>query len=243
MERLEREFQDKRIDQVRITESPFSERYVPGSFKAIPTACSLLDLQGSNPESLWERYPGEVRRAIRKAQRTGLAIKKASSREEVDIFHRLYLSAMERNRAAGKYPAQWFHAVYEHLIQTGQADIFFAMKGDRHTAGVLLIRSATSNHYLHNGSDPSHLGDRPNDLIVNHLILDTLREGKKVLDFMGSDPKDHALIRFKEKWGSRSVDLRTYVKDIHPLRCRIWESGKRVMDTAIGSWVMRKVRK
>lgn len=243
MERLERELLTRGIDQVRITESPFSEPYVPASFKTIPTACSLLDLQGLNPEATWDRYPGEVRRAIRKAQKSGLAIKKASSREEVDTFHRLYVSAMERNRTTGKYPARWFHAIYDQLIQTGRADIVFAVKGDLHTAGVLLVRSATSNHYLHNGSDPNHLGDRPNDLIVNQLILDTLREGKKVLDFMGSDPSDHALIRFKEKWGSRSVETHTYTKDFRPLRCKAWELGRRWAGSRFGSrfftWIGR----
>jgi lipid II:glycine glycyltransferase (peptidoglycan interpeptide bridge formation enzyme) len=226
-ERLEREHRKKGIDQVRITESPFAEPYVPRSFTAIPTACSVLDLEGLNPETARDRYPGEVRRAIRKAEKSGLAIKKASRREEVDIFYRLYLSAMERNRTTGKYPARWFHAVYEKLVQTGQADIVFAVKGDLYAAGVLLVRSSTSNHYLHNGSDPDRLGDRPNDLIVNHLIVDALREGKKALDFMGSDLKDRALIRFKEKWGSRSVVTHTYTKDYHPLRCKAWEAGKR----------------
>ena len=34
------------------------------------------------------------------------------------------------------------------------------------------------------------------------------------------------LLRFKEKWGSQSMDIYTYVKDYHPFRCKIWELGK-----------------
>ena len=46
---------------------------------------------------------------------------------------------------------------------------------------------------------------------------------------MGSDREDLNLLRFKEKWGSQSLDIHTYVKDYHPLRCLLWETGKRWM--------------
>ena len=59
-ERLERELLTRGIDQVRLTESPFSEPYRPASFRVIPTTCSLLNLQGLNPEAFSDRYPGEV---------------------------------------------------------------------------------------------------------------------------------------------------------------------------------------
>ena len=45
MELLEKEFQRRGIDQVRITESPFSESYHPEAFKSILAKCSLLDLK------------------------------------------------------------------------------------------------------------------------------------------------------------------------------------------------------
>jgi serine/alanine adding enzyme len=241
---LETEFRRRGIDQIRLTESPFSESYSPESFKPLSARCTLLDLRGFEKKNIWEGYRSEVRRAIRKAQKHGLSIRRATARNEVEIFYQLYLSSMERNRAMAKYPLRWFDALYEILIQQKKADILFAVKDvDQYAAGVVLIYSATSNHYLHNGSMEAYLEDRPNDLIVDYIIQKGVEEGKVTLDFMGSDPSDLSLLRFKEKWGSQSRDIHTYVKDYHPFRCKIWELGKRMGSSQIGNWLIKLIRK
>lgn len=242
MDFLDVEFRKRKIDQVRITESPFIEPFRPETFKPVSAKCTLLDLKRFNKERIWDSYRSEVRRAIRKAQRNGLSVRRATSREEVEIFYRLYFSSMERNRAAAKYPLQWFYALYNILIQHGKANILFAVKGDQYIAGVVLIYSSDSIHYLHNGSEKAHLESRPNDLIVDQIIQDSLKEGKTTMDFMGSDANDLPLLRFKEKWGSQSLDLYTYVKDYHSIRCRIWELGKRLGNSRIGNSLLKIIR-
>ena len=136
-----------------------------------------------------------------------------------------------------KYPIQWFYALFEILVPQEKADFLFAIRDeDEYAAGVVLIYSPTSNHYLHNGSVETYLESRPNDLIIDYIIQQGVREEKTILDFMGSDPKDLSLIRFKEKWGSQSSwTYYTYVKDYHPFRCKIWELGKRLGASTLGS--------
>ena len=243
MEFLNWEFRKRGIDQVRIAESPFLQSYQPDSFKSITAKCTLLDLRSFDKERIWDGYRSEVRRAIRKAQKNGLSVKGMTSQKEANVFYQLYLSSMERNWAAAKYPLQWFYALYEMLIQQRKADILFAMKGDQYTAGVVLIYSSTSIHYLHNGSEKSYLENRPNDLIVDYIIQEGVKEGKAIFDFMGSDANDLPLLRFKEKWGSHSWDIHTYVKDYHPIRCKIWELGKRLGSSRIGSGLLKIIRK
>jgi len=242
MDFLDVEFRKRKIDQVRITESPFIEPFRPETFKPVSAKCTLLDLKRFNKERIWDSYRSEVRRAIRKAQRNGLSVRRATSREEVEIFYRLYFSSMERNRAVAKYPLHWFDAIYEILIQRKKADILLAIKDDEYMAGVVLIYSTTSNHYLHNGSAEAYLENRPNDLIVDYIIQKGVEEGKTTLDFMGSDRDDLSLIRFKEKWGSQSMDLNTYVRDCHPFRCKIWELGKRLGNSRIGNSLLKIIR-
>ena len=241
LELLEKEFRKRGIDQVRSAESPFSESYSPESFKAISTKCSLLDLRKFKKEKIEEGYRSEVRRAVRKAQKHGLSIRRATTRNQIEIFYQLYLSSMERNRAMAKYPLQWFYALYEILVQKGIADILFAVKSEgEYAAGVVLVYSTTSSHYFHNGSMEAYLEDRPNDLIVDYIIQKGVEEGKVTLDFMGSDPHDLSLLRFKEKWGSQSMDLYTYVKDYHSLRCKILEMGKKLGGSRLGSAFLRR---
>jgi len=243
LELLEKEFKKKGIDQVRIAESPFSESYPLETFIPVTAKCTLLDLKHFTEGKVRESYRNEVRRAVLKAEKIGVVIKRADSREEVETFYQLYLSSMERNRALAKYSLQWFYGLYEILVQQRRADFLFALKPpDQYLAGVVLVYSSTSVHYLHNGSNETFLKSRPNDLIIDHIIQNGLREGKMVLDFMGSDPNDLSLIRFKEKWGGRSIDIHTYVKDYHPLRCKIWETGKRWTSSRLGNKLVRIFR-
>jgi len=235
LELLEREFRKRGIDQVRIAESPFSEFFPLHTFVPMVARCTLLELNRFPKENIRENYRNEVRRAVRKAEKNSLFIKRAESSEEVEIFYRLYLSAMERNRAMAKYPFRWFYELFELLVKQQRADLIFALKGpETYAAGVFLVYSTHSTHYLHNGSDEIYLENRPNDLIVDHIIQEGVKQGKKVLDFMGSDPKDVSLLRFKEKWGSQSKDIYTYVKDYNPLRCKLWETGKRLAGSRLG---------
>ena len=242
-ELLEKEFRRRGIDQVRITESPFFESRWAGECRSVKAKCSLLDLRGLEQGRVREGYRGDIRRAIRKAEKDGLYLKDAASPEEAKNFYTLYFASMERNRAGAKYPLRWFEALYEILIRQGKADIRFAVKGDQVAAGVVLVHSPTSIHYLHNGSEPAHLKSRPNDLIVDDIIQRGVREGKAVLDFMGSDPGDLPLLRFKEKWGSQSRDLYTHIKSYHPLRCFFWETGKRWMGGRLGKGLSKMLRK
>ena len=242
MELLVREFRRRKVAQVRLVESPFSESYRPASFRSVSSKCTMLNLRDFDKEKVWDNYRSEVRRAIRKAQKSGLSAKRANSKKEVEAFYRLYHSSMERKGAPSKYPPRWFTAIYEILIKQGTADILFALKEDQLIAGVVLIRSLTSHHYLHNGSDEAHLDSRPNDFIVDQIIQEGVKEGKSTLDFMGSDPTDLSLIRFKEKWGSRSLDIHTYVKDISPLKSKIWEFGRKTAGSKWGAKVLEWIR-
>ena len=142
-----------------------------------------------------------------------------------------------------KYPLRWFEAIYEMMTKTGLGAILLAELNETVIAGAVLIYSPSSMHYFHNGSQDEFLKFCPNELLVHSSIENAVEKKISFFDFMGSDPTDLSLLRFKEKWGSQSVDLRTYVKDYRPLRSKIWELGKRVAGSNFGSKMMRWVRR
>ena len=240
---LESEFRKRKIDQVRISESPFSKSQLPGDFKSIPAKCTLLDLRGLNKEKIWEGYKKNIRRDVRKAQRSGITIRRGDSRKDANIFYELYLASMERNRAMAKYPLRWFETLYEVLTKKELSAIYIAELNDVAIAGVVLIYSVSSTHYFHNGSQYEFLKFCPNELLVHSSIENAVEKKITFFDFMGSDPNDLSLVRFKEKWGSQSMSLNTYVKDYHPFRCKIWDWGKRLGSSQIGNRLLKLVRK
>ena len=242
MELLEKEFRKRGIDQVRITQSPFLQSSPPHSFNSVSAKCSLLDLRGFEKDRILERHKKYVRRDIRKAQRNGVTIRSGTSREDAKIFYTLYLASMERNRAVAKYPFHWFETIYEEMAEKGLSTFLLAQLNQVAIAGAVLIHSTTTTHYLHNGSQNEFLKFCPNELLVHSAIEGAIEKRNSYFDFMGSDPADLPLIKFKEKWGSQSLDIHTYVKDYHPIRCKIWEWGKSWGNSRIGNRLLRIIR-
>jgi len=243
LELLEKEFRRRGIDQARIAESPFSESYHLESFNTISAKCTLLDLRGYDKEKIWEGFKKNIRRDVRKAQKSGVVVRQATSTEEIRIFYKLYLVSMGRNRAMAKYPLQWFEVLYETIIKKGLGAIALAEMNNEAIAGVILIYSNTSTHYFHNGSQYEFLRFCPNELLIHGALEAAIEKGHSCFDFMGSDVNDLSLIRFKEKWGSQSKDIFTYVKNYHPLRCKVWEMGKRLASSRIGNSLLRAIQK
>ena len=242
LELLEKEFRGKGIDQVRLTESPFSDSYSPESFKRISSKCTLLDLRGYDKEKIWEGYRKNIRRDVRKAQRSGMTLRTVDSMEGVSMFYKLYLSSMERNRAAAKYPMRWFEALYEFVTKKGWGAIRLAELDGGAIAGMVLIYSPSSTHYFHNGSKYEFLKFCPNELLIHSALEEAVEKSNSFFDFMGSDPGDLPLLHFKEKWGSRTKDLHTYVGDYHPVRCKVWELGRGLAGSRLGSMLLKFVR-
>jgi len=236
---LEKEVKRKGIDQVRLTESPFSDSCPPESYKSISAKCTLLDLRGYDEEKIWEGYRKNIRRDVRKAQRSGITIRGGGSREDSRIFYKLYLTSMERNRAMAKYPLRWFEALDEFATKKGFGAILVAELNGMPIAGVVLIYSSSSTHYFHNGSQYEFLKFCPNELLIHSALEEAVGKGNAFFDFMGSDPGDLSLLQFKEKWGGQTMDLHTYVKDYHPVRCKMWELGKRWAGSRWGSRLLK----
>ena len=242
MELAEKEFERRGVDQVRISDSPFSEPYFPPSYRSLPAKVSLLDLRGTDKEGIWNNHKKYIRRDVRKAEKSGVTIRPGSSAEDVRLFYDLYVASMKRNRAAAKYPLQWFRVLCEGGPGESLGTIRFAVLDQTTIAGLVLIHSASTTHYLHNGSRGEFLKYCPNELLVHSSIEEALDRRSSFFDFMGSDPSDASLLKFKEKWGSHSRDSYTYIKDFHPLRSKIWELGKSMGNSQVGSWLMKLIR-
>ena len=141
-----------------------------------------------------------------------------------------------------KYPLRWFEAVYEEMAQRRLGAFLFAELNGTPIVGVVLIFSPSSTHYFHNGSKYEFLKFCPNELLIHSALEEAIEKGHRFFDFMGSDPNDAPLLRFKEKWGGQSMDVNTYVKDYHPFRSKMWELGKRWAGSKWGSALLRTFR-
>ena len=222
------------IAQFRMIPSPGMD--YPFQAKRIDTICTLIDLQNMNEERLFARYNHYLRRDIRRADRYGIKIRKATSIDDLSAFYAMYLNSMERNRAVAKYSFEWVEAV------SSKGVILFAEMRDIVVAGILLVHSGKTTHAMIAGSDSRYLKFFPNKLLIHHALLEAVSCESGTFDFGGSSPDDRELIRFKEQFGGKSIKLTTYIIDLEPLKCWLWEKGRRIMSTGIGANILRKVR-
>ena len=192
--------QEKRDDQVRVTDSPFWNLINRSSFKSLSATCSLLEYPWKNKEGLWDSYKKYVRRDVGE-RRERHHIRQGASLEDVKRFYALYLSSMERNKTMAKYPLRWFEILHGVLTERGMGRFLLAKANQIDVAGVVVLYSTTSTHYFHNGSQAEFLKICPNELLIHHCLEEAVGKNHVWFDFMGSDSKDFFLDTIQRKMG------------------------------------------
>ena len=247
VELLGRDLRRRGVDQIRMNSFPPFEREGRGldgvEHRRCPDAViNILDLRGVTKEGLWDHYSRNVRRDIRRAHRNGIVVRRIEARHEVEQFYPLYLASLARNRAAAKYPLQWFYMFYEYLIREGEADLLLALKDDLPVAGISLVYSEDYAHYFMAGSRYEFLRHQPNEALLHRALEIAIDKGKRYFDFMSSDKEDVNLIRFKEKWGAEKIEFPSYVIDLRRRGCWLWSLSNSLLKNKTVASISRYVQ-
>ena len=201
----------------------------------------VLNLDGMEEDSLWKTYKSSIRRNIKRAETAGVTIKEIKTKNEMEELYRLYLETMERNHATPTWTKGVLYAIYELLVTTGQASIFFAEWEGKIIAGLILINSENIASYFLGASATGSHSLRPNDLLFHQAILRSLSAGKKKFDFMTCVEWDEDLIRFKEKWGAKRYPFVIYEKELDPFRAKLWAYLWKIANSRVGSFLVGRI--
>ena len=153
-------------------------------------------------------FEGSRRRALRKAEQSGVTIRPLEGWEGVAAFHRLHVALRKRKYRLLAQPLAFFEALRRRF---GAIDGWFplgAFLGERLIAATVYLRWGDTLYYKYNASSPDALEMRPNDLLVSAgvTLAKTLGCGK--LDLGPSDDDQPGLIRFKRQFGGLERELR-----------------------------------
>jgi hypothetical protein len=166
-----------------------------------------LDLS-SPVERIWSRFDPSTRRAIRKAQRTGVEIRPLASNEDVDAFHRIHVRLRRCKYRMLAQPAAFFHAIARRFQEVGGWFSAGAFLEGKLIAATVYLRWGNTLYYKFNASDPAALGSRPNNLLVWEGVRLARSLGCERLDFGPSDEDQPGLIRFKRDFGACEREVR-----------------------------------
>jgi lipid II:glycine glycyltransferase (peptidoglycan interpeptide bridge formation enzyme) len=161
-------------------------------------------------------------RNVRRAEREGVTVREAHSRDDLRAFYRLYLIAMRGRRVLPRSFRQL--AVAQHLLgPSGVFKLFVAELDGRIVAGAVFHVFRDTVDLLYNASDDRYLHARPNHALYWEVIRLAIESGAAIFDF-GAGRSGSSLAEFKRRWGAEPVERWHYT---YPAR-RTEDAARRV---------------
>jgi CelD/BcsL family acetyltransferase involved in cellulose biosynthesis len=144
----------------------------------------------------------QVKRDIRRAEREGLTIRRATRPHDlVNTFYQLHLRSRRRHGVPVQ-PRRFFRLLWENTITTGLGSVLIAEVSARPIAAAVFLEWNGTVIYKFSASDASSLSLHPNHLLLWHAIRTACEQGYRWFDFGRTDFGQEGLRYFKLSWGA-----------------------------------------
>jgi hypothetical protein len=167
-----------------------------------------LSLEGTTDE-LFGRFSSSVRRAVRKAEKSGLKSNISQDEDALSDFCRLH-ARTRRRHGVPPQPHSFFQILREEMLQKGLGFVVRAHYESRCVAAALFLQFGRNAIYKFGASEAASLTLRGNDLVIWEAIRFLAAQGCKSLH-LGRTSNDNAgLRRFKQGWGTTEETISYY---------------------------------
>jgi hypothetical protein len=153
-------------------------------------------------EELFARFQSPVRRAIRKAEKSGLAVETTKTRKAMVDFYGLHVRTRRRHGLPPQ-PLTFFLNIHEAIIKTGLGFIVLAQRETKPIAAAVFLHSGATALYKYGASDERIQEFRGNNLVMWEGIRRLAGQGLKTLHFGRTSVENDSLRRFKLSWGTK----------------------------------------
>lgn len=169
----------------------------------------VLDLQHPEAE-IFARVDSSVRRAVRKAEQSGLTLSVSQDLSAVETFYALLCKTRQRHGLPAQ-PFRFFSQIHRHILSQNHGQIVLAHRGTTPVAGAVFFHFGGKVTYKFGASDEKLQHLRANNLVMWEAIRWHAERKFAQLDFGRTSLPNAGLRKFKLGWGTteRSVD---YVK-------------------------------
>ncbi len=171
-----------------------------------------LDLRRTESE-LWAAFDGATRRAIKKAEQSGVAIEFTRSMESVEEFYRLFCQTRKKHGAPPQ-PLEFFRNIQRHVLAKEHGWVVLARVGGAPVAGAVYFHSGCTVLYKFGASDESFQQTRANQMVMWRAIQRSAAEGFAALDFGRTSFGNEGLRRYKLNWGAVERKLEYFRYDL-----------------------------
>jgi Acetyltransferase (GNAT) domain len=182
-------------------------------FGEVPASLSFyghgLDLTAGEA-GLYSRLESSVRRAIRKAEKSGVTVEILQSVEAVRVFYALQCQTRKKHGLPPP-PFKFFLNIQRHILSQNLGMVVVARHGGRPIAASVYVTLGGRAIYKYGASDEAFQELRGSNLVMWAAIKEYVRRGAKHLDLGRTSAGNAGLRKFKLGWGAGEHKIE-YVK-------------------------------
>lgn len=158
-------------------------------------------------DTIWMDLESSARRAIKKAQKSGVVIRKSKDKEAVRAFFEMHLGIRKYKYHLVAQPYSFFENIWKYLIDQGDGVVFLAEYEGQTIGGIMFLAWKDTFFYKFNASSLDDLAVRPNDMMVWEGIQYAKEHGYTKFDFGLSDWDQEGLLRYKRKFATEEKTI------------------------------------
>ncbi|MDE0184402.1 MAG: GNAT family N-acetyltransferase [Candidatus Poribacteria bacterium] len=185
---------------------------------------------------IWAGYKKSIRKAVRKAEKSGVSVYESNREIDLEAFYEIYLATQKRVMSVPK-PL----SLMRFLLQRGLAKLVIAKHDGLIIAGVIYLYFNRTVTPWCGGSVPAFLEYRPNNAILHHIIKSACSKGFAWVDLGASPPENPGLIVYKEQYRAKRFDFSSYLKVHSPVKRAVWLKSEPAL-RKIYAWIQRARR-
>lgn len=185
---------------------------VEGAAPSLSFFNHTLDLEPGETR-LFEGFKSSVRRAVRKAEGSGLTVERVRDPESMAVYYRLHCMTREKHGLPPQ-PFSWFRQIGEEIISKGQGFVAIVREGREPAAAAVFFHFGKEVIYKYGASNPRFQHLRPTNLLFWEVIKLLAKEGFTGLDFGRTSVSNEGLRQFKLGWGARERLSPNWVYDL-----------------------------
>jgi hypothetical protein len=159
-----------------------------------------LDLRGGEA-TLFSRCEGSVRRAVRKAEHSGLTVEFSRELDAMRAFYFLLCKTRKRHGVPPQ-PFDFFASIHRNVLAQNLGWVVLARAGQVPVAGAVYFHFGKTVTYKFGASDEAFQHLRANNLVMWEAIKRHAKGGFEVLDFGRTSLTNEGLQKFKLSWGT-----------------------------------------
>lgn len=164
-------------------------------------------------EMMFGRFDGSTRRAIRKAEKSGVTATVSGGMDAVKIFYSLHCKTRKKHGLPPQ-PFAFFSNIWHHILSRDLGMVVVANWQSRPIAASVFFQLGARAVYKFGASDESRQELRGANLVMWEAIKRFARNGVKTLDFGRTSVSNEGLRRFKLNWGAEEYKIEYFKYDL-----------------------------